>query len=274
MLQILRFLSRHIFFVAFVLIESIAVLLMVNGNAYQNSVFGRINNSIAGAFYSVTSQVADYFSLRQENERLVAENESLQNQLFHLQSQKAATSFAHFGDSAYTVCAARIIYNTTNRLQNFLILDKGTNDGIRPNMGVITPQGVVGKILAVSSHFCTVISVLNTESTISGKIKNSDFLGTIAWNGLDPTTVQMQELPRHTTVQVGDTIVTSGNSTIFMQGIVIGTVTRAELDQNSAYYEVDVKLANTFHALNFVKIIAFQFQDEYETIENSVTHDE
>src|SRR5574344_1900300 len=270
MSQLFRFLSRYTFFIIFLLIEGCAFALIINKNEYQNSVFFRFNNMVTGSFFTMTSNIADYFSLKSENELLATENVTLQNQLLELQSAKAQTSFSHFGDSAFCVQSAKVIYNTINRLQNYLILDKGDADGVSPNMGVITPQGVVGKVISTSKHFCTVVSVLNTESTISGKIKNSNYLGTISWNGLDPTIVQMEDMPRHINFTIGDTIITSGHSAIFMEGAMIGTVIKADIGNNDAYYNVDILLSNHFQALTYVNIISFKYREEYDEIEKVI----
>lgn len=273
MSQLSRFLSRYNHFILFLLLEVIAFTLIINRNDYQRSVFARINTQVLGWVSSVTSSVTDYFSLKSDNAFLAEENAALQNELLRLKSSKNPVSAFAQSDSAFAFTSAKVVYNTVNRFQNSLILDKGSIDGVRPNMGVVTPQGVVGIVESVSKHFCTVISVLNIESRISGKVKNSNYLGSISWDGKNTTIVQMEEMPRHVEIKVGDTIVTSEHSAIFMEGMMIGTVIKAEINENDAYYKVDVRLANRFQALNYVTIVSFALRDEYDELQKTTINE-
>ncbi len=241
------FLKKQSFFFLFVFLELTALLLLANHNNFQKAGFINSSNIITGSFHSAFSSIGDYFFLKQANKQLVGENAQL-NKL--LQQFPTATDSLYGRDTTYAFIPARVISNTTRNRNNYIMINKGSNDGIEREMGLVSPQGVAGIIVEVSSHYATAMSLLHKDARISARLKNNGQMVNISWDGIDYRKGMLEDIPSHITPMAGDTVVTSGYSFLFPENLLIGVVgenvfkggslNRAELifstDFNNLYY--------------------------------------
>jgi len=273
--NLLRFILRHHFFIVFVIIESFSIYLLVQKNDFQKSSVMNFTRSISGYFFQRAHQAKEYTRLYEINQELIEENAKLRNQLqsswasrksnFHLVSDSLY-------DEAYYYTPARVINNSTNKQYNFITLNKGSIQGIEPDMGVIAPNGVIGVVKAVSPHYATVISLLNRNLKISAKFKKNNYYGSLEWEGKDYQTVNLNQIPHHVKINIGDTIVTSGFSSIFPAGIIIGFVSDYKI-KGGNFYTIKVELANDFKNLSYVHVVKNLMRDEQQKLEERAGND-
>jgi rod shape-determining protein MreC len=166
----------------------------------------------------------------------------------------------------YAYISARIISNSVNQQQNYLTLDKGSEDGIRPDMGIISAGGVAGIITNVSPSYSTGLSLLNTRWNVSAKLSKNNYFGSLVWDGKNYREALLNEIPFHVDVAVGDTIVTSGFSSFFPEGITLGTVESFAKPGGDSFYTIRVKLSVDFKSLSYVEVIENNKKAEIDAI--------
>lgn len=273
MSALLRFFVRFSAFFEFALLELIALLLVVNSGAFRQSVVYRANAAMVGTVHSGVAACTDYFGLQETNARLVAENEQLLNRIAALESQMPAPDGGVLSaDSTQSYCtrSATVVYSTVNRLQNLIIIDKGSVDGIAVNMGVVNADGVVGVVDAVSQHYAVAMPIINTHLQISGRLSKNGYLGSVSWNGFSPEFASLTEIPPHVDVAVGDTVVTSGYSAIFAGGVPIGVVDRVVSDDNLPFSNIRLRLLVNYRTLEHVHVVDCAYRDELLSLVDSV----
>ncbi|MFP4041892.1 MAG: rod shape-determining protein MreC [Bacteroidales bacterium] len=270
MQSLLRFLLRYYFVFLFILIETLSISILVNNNNYQNSKFVGFARTLSGAFYQEINNIRQYTNLKEVNERLAEENLKLRNSLVGNDEQPEQIQITSLtdttGEQQFHYLQARVINNSINKQHNYITLDQGRKDGIEPEMGVVADGGIVGVVEGVSQHFSTVISVLNSELKISAKHEKTGYFGSLNWGGDDYRFVRLQEIPLHANLSKGDSIVTSGYSTIFPEGILIGFVENWE-EKGGSFNEVTVRLSLDFKKLSHVYVIKNTFANEQKEIE-------
>ena len=199
---------------------------------------------------------------------MVEENARLRMLIEHVESNMEFTLDDTSLDTSYRVVTAKVINNSYARTKNRLTINKGTNSNISIDMGVITSNGIVGIIDKVSNKYATVQSILNTNSQINAKLKKSNHFGSLIWDTSDPNVVQLVDVPMLADVKAGDTIVTGGRSTIFPEGILIGTVSRVELDEDGNFYDLDIALFNDMTSIGHVYVIENLNSKEIKQLES------
>jgi rod shape-determining protein MreC len=222
--------------------------------------------------------VTGYFHLKSINDDLVQKNVELELQMERLRSAlmeltSDSTGLERMKSDAlkgYDIYRANVINNSLTHVDNYITLDKGENDGIRSEMGVINGSGVVGIVYHTSSNYSVVIPILNSKSSISCKIKRSDYFGFLKWDGGSSEYATVKDMPRHSLFSLGDTIVTSGHSAVFPGGIPIGTVEDMSDSHDGLSYLLKVKLFTDFGRLNDVRVIAQKGQEEQLELEQKV----
>jgi rod shape-determining protein MreC len=258
MKNLILFLIKNSFFFLFLVLEIIAFLLIVSNNSYQRSSFISASNGFTSNILSFTSNATDYIGLISENEKLTKENAILRSELLESNLWSNDT-FNIYSDSVrhqfYTYKEARVISNSFQNRNNYLILNKGKIDGIKTEMGVITSNGIVGIVNSVSEHFCTVISILHKKSAIDAKITSNGYTGTTFWKGGDYTHCQLKNIPSHVKVEKGDTLITSGNSTIFPPGVTIGYIDIINIEEGNNFYDISFKFSVDYNKLSHVYIV-------------------
>lgn len=275
MRNLLNFLLKYNHWFLFILLEVISFVLLFRFNHYQHSVYFSSANAVAGKVYEVSGGITSYFHLKSVNEDLLdrimeleQQNHNLEDALGrHLSDSTELNSIRNLPNTDYQVFKARVINNSLNLVDNYITLNRGSKDGIRPEMGVVDGNGVVGIVYDTSSHYSRVISVLNSKSSISCKIVSSEYFGYLKWEYGDSRYAYLKDLPRHAEFNLGDTVVTSGYSTVFPEGIMIGTVDDMADSNDGLSYLLKVKLATDFGKVSEVRVIARTGQHEQKVLE-------
>jgi rod shape-determining protein MreC len=260
------------------LFETLSFYLLVNYNQHQHQLFLNSSQRLATSIFEVTSNFTDYFSLRRANDELSRENALLRSQVYDFAANQVIgkhnlTELTVRRDSLYIFTPAKVINNSVNKLHNYLTINSGKLEGIKPGMGVISARGLVGITRHVSDHYATVISLLNTQLKISAKLRDSDFFGSLTWEGESPSQTILYEIPGHAKLSVGDAVITSGYSAIFPEGILIGTVENYKLKQGEGFYEITVKLSVDFSRLTYVEIVKKSSGEEQLELEKTTEND-
>lgn len=277
MRSLLRFLAKYHVVFLFVFLEVLSIMMIVKYNNYQRVKFMSSSNQLTGSIYDGYWGIAQYFSLKQLNDELAEENAKLRSELMREELSKIGND-APQQDSLYQqnffFLTAKVINNSVNRVHNYILLNKGSRHGIKPDMGVVSSNGVVGVVTNVSKNYCTVISLLNNRLKISAKIKRNNYFGSLTWNGDDYRKAELDEIPFHVDVAKGDTIVTSGYSAIFPEGLMLGTVSDYSLQGGSNFYKITVDLSVDFKNLVYVDVIQNKTRDEILKLESTDENDQ
>ena len=278
MRNLLDFFLKYNNWFLFIFLEVISFALLFRFNNYQGSVFFTSSNYMAGAVYETANSVTGYFHLKSINDDLAQKNVELELQMERLLEKLTELTHDSTGIermrkeslSGYNIFKAKVVNNTLTHADNYITLDKGEKDGIRSEMGVVDGNGVVGIVYMTSDHYSVVIPVLNSKTSISCKIKNSDYFGFLKWDGGASNYAEVKDMPRHSLFSLGDTIVTSGHSAVFPSGIPVGTVEDMSDSHDGLSYSLKVKLFTDFGKLNDVRVIAKKTQEEQLRLEKRV----
>jgi rod shape-determining protein MreC len=269
--NLFRFLLINIHWLLFGLLVYLSVLLIVNNHQFQRSRYLEITQEITGHVHTITKDISSYFSLKRDNEALHARLAQLETERYYLTAPDTLFSDSLFPADdfpTYRFIPARVVNNSVSLHENYLTLNKGSNDGIHADMGILSVNGsVVGVVTKTSPHFSTAISLLNTQYKPNGKIKRNEYFGPLVWDGKDTQFLRLTEIPRHADFEEGDTIITSGYSTVFPKGIPIGVVTGAEKQRDDNYNALRVRLFTDFHHLSEVLIVDNRLQEEQRALE-------
>lgn len=268
MQQIINFIIRNKTFLLFLLLFIISFFLTIQSHSYHKSKFINSANFLSGGLYNSVHNISQYFNLKSENEVLIEENKRLRSLLFNPESniQKIDSTI---NSIQFGFTSAEVIKNSYSNTNNYLLVDKGENDGINQDFGVVSSNGLIGIVDNTSNNYSRVISILNSNSRINAQFKKSNHFGTLEWNGISPKTVQLVDVPKTAPIIVGDTIITGGRSTIFPKGILIGTVDSFELDNAEDFYEIQVKLFNDMTNIRHIYIIENKHSTEILNLENT-----
>jgi len=273
MQQIVSFIIKYKYFLFFLLLELIAVSLTIQNHSFHRSKFVNSANAITGGIYSRINSFKEYNNLRVFNQQLLDENTQLKNML----AQRFKDSTLHFIQvidttkyfQKYSYTAAKIYNNQYNRKYNYLLIDKGSRQGIEADQGVINSKGIIGITNTVSKNFATVISILNENSKINVKLLNSLYFGSLEWDGEDYNILQLIDLPVRANIKIGDTITTGGKSTIFPEGISVGTVLNFS-KKNNIYQSINIKLFNDMSAIGPINVITNLDKEEIKILEETI----
>ncbi|MEY3451418.1 MAG: hypothetical protein RL711_1244 [Bacteroidota bacterium] len=269
MQRLLKFFHTYRAFFTFVILESIAMVLLVRNNRYQGALYFNTANTIVGQTLTWSNDLHEYFRLRIVNDKLAAENARLR----YLLTQKLIRNDFSYGKNSsksivekYDFKVAKVINCSVNKENNYVTINKGTEDGLHPGMGVIAPDGIVGKIKYCSPHFSTVTSILHSTVLVSAKIGRSDVVGTVKWDGTNPDKALLSFIPRHNKIKKGDKVVTSGYNSIYPEGIMIGSVSKFSLKPDESFYYIEIKLSTDFRRLAYVYVVENNLKPEQDTL--------
>ncbi len=270
MRNFLRFILRHHFTFLFILFELIAFILIVSYNQNQRAIYLSSSSKVAGDLFESVNNVEQYFALKDVNGELSSENAFLRSQM-PTSFKQSKDYFSLVGDSAsthqYKYRACKIVNNTVRKHFNYITLDKGTRDGIKPDMGVLCNRGIVGIVIKCTDNFSTALSILNPRLKISAKLKESDFFGSVSWDTKSTLFSTLDEIPEHANVNLGDKVITSGYSSTFPEGILIGTVDEVVHPEGESFFKIKVKLSADFSKLSYVEVVENIFQEQQQQLE-------
>ncbi|RUL59985.1 rod shape-determining protein MreC [Prevotella koreensis] len=261
--NLLAFLAKHNHWLLFVVLEVMSLALLFQFNSYQGSVWFTSANVVTGKFYEINSSVESFISMGKLNEQLTMRNVYLERQVKHLSEMlergKSDSTLQLSTQvqllSQYKLIPAKVVSNSINKPDNLITIDKGSLDGIRPDMGVVSGNGIVGVVYLVSPHYSMIIPVLNSHSNISVMIENRGYFGVLHWEGGDSKMAFVDDIPRHARFNGGDNIVTSGYSALFPPGILVGKVHRTYNSPDGMSYRLRINLATDFSNLRDVCVI-------------------
>lgn len=271
MQQLFYFFEKYKYFLFFLLLGFISIFFTINNNTFHKSKFISSANEVTGGFYEKTSQLSNYFNLKHQNEELILENNNLRNLVEKYTSKADSMVTFSVVDSIkyhqkYTYSTAKIYRNSYHTPNNILLINKGKNQGVFKEMAVINSKGIIGITDGASANYARVQSILNSNSKINARLKNSSHFGTLVWDGQNYNVVQLEDIPRQAVVKVGDTIITGGKSTIFPEGILIGVVQK--INSQSSNNSIDIKLFNDMSNLGNVYVVTALDKKEIKTLIN------
>ncbi|MDR3273280.1 MAG: rod shape-determining protein MreC [Flavobacteriaceae bacterium] len=271
MALLLDFMQKNSRLLLFLFLEIIAIIFTFNKNMYHNSLIESTVIAFSGAVNEKNASITDYFHLKKENERLLAENLQYRNR-FLGKEQKLKPEFAQVTDSAqyrqkYYYMEADVVSNSVTKPDNYLIINKGTAQGVGAEMGVVSPVGIVGIVLNSTKNYSKVMSVLNRNIKISARMKLSKYFGTLTWDGEDSRIMQLSDIPKYVGVKVGDTIETYAKSEVFPEGVLIGRVSGKSLDAESSNWVVSVELFQDMANVQNVYVINGLDKMELKTLQ-------
>jgi rod shape-determining protein MreC len=274
MRNLLLFFLRNYFVFLFLLLEGLSFILIFQYNDFQRSGFIGHTRSMTSFLQENFSGFRSYFHLRTENEILSVENARLRNELTKKGSydEIPGTVVDSVSQTAYRYIPSRVISSSVNKQYNYLTVNKGKKQGIYPDMAAISETGVVGIVVAVSDNYSTIIPVLNRNFRLSARLKKNKYFGIIEWEGRSAEYVSLKEIPVHVEVQTGDTVVTSGFSAVFPEGIMVGVIENIE-NAGGNFHEIKVKLSTDYRKLYHVNLIRFIYKAELEELENRTKND-
>lgn len=269
---LLRFLVRYHTTILFFLLEILAFVLIARYSSFHRVKLFRLRYAVVGSIAKKYGEFSDYLDLERENKELEQENVRLYNLLPPSYFNPMVPYSPDSTHKQFIFMGARVVNNSTNKQYNFLTLNKGRLDGIEPEMAVICSEGIVGMVKETTDHFSSVISILNGGFHPSAKLKNSGYFGPIDWAGRRYDEVVLTEIPLHVKINVGDTVVTTGYSGIFPEGIMVGTVLSYKSDQGISY-RVKLKLSTDLKRLSNVLVVENKLRKEQRKIEEEADHD-
>jgi rod shape-determining protein MreC len=275
MQQIFNFIYKNSNRLLFLLLLGISLFLSIQSHSYHRSKVISSANFLSGGVYERINNVSEYLNLRTQNEALAQENAKLRSLLFDKKDTASIPKLDSIkGLHTDDIIVSKVIHNSFKSHENYLTLNSGSLQGVKPDMGVVNSLGIVGIIDNTSGNYSTVISILNTKSHINAKLKKSDHFGSLSWNGKSTGFVQLTDVPRLAAIRKGDTIVTGGQSVIFPENINIGTIDKVEIDNQTHYYTIQVKLFNDMTNLGHVYIIKSKDREEIINLEKMREKDE
>lgn len=271
MRTLLMFILRNHFVILFVIIEGLSIALVVKYNDYQHSCFINSSASIAGYTYEVSSGINAYLNLKKKNSELNAELSKLRNT--QLISYKLDTMSAKVvKDPAYTqqyeFLPCEVINNSVNSSNNHLTLNIGSKQGVERGMAVISPLGAVGIVEDVSTNFASAISILNQNLKVSAMLANSGYFGSVGWEGGNYQIVDFEDLPGHIKIKKGEPVITSGYSTVFPKGVMIGHIDSVLTTSTNGFAAAKVRLSVDFKNISEVQVVRNLLKKEQLELEN------
>ncbi len=280
--------------ILFLLLEGISAAFIVNTNTYHRAALINSSNHTVATVMEASNTASHYLALQEVNDQLAQENARLRKTVESQSSTPSlvpsnpavadsAAALALAEDSVFLLPAlpvqqdsvraqqyaftpAKVVDNTVSRAKNYVTINKGLADGIRRDMGVISPSGIVGKVQDVSEHYALVASVLHTSMFVSALVKRSNTLGSLQWNGRNSRKASLANIPIHINIVQGDTIVSSGYSGIYPPGVPIGTVAEVRPEEDAAFYTIDVNLATDFYQLAYVYVVDNKLKKERDSL--------
>jgi len=276
--NIFLFIRRYFNFLFFVVLQIVALSFLFRYNKFHEAAFMGIANETTGMVGARFNSVEYYFNLKRTNDSLVKENTNLRNGLRQNFDNPDTTQRIVADTMPYDTLGhvrkymwrpAKVVSNTATLQNNYITIERGLNQGIRKDMGVISSTGIVGTVVDVSANYAVVMSLLHRQNRVSAKMKKTGETGTIQWDGESPFFLTLINVPKSAPVAVGDSVITSQYSYLFPQGIMVGTVAAIVEDKTSNFYTMKVKPATNFYSLEYVTVAENLMKDEQKKLEEA-----
>lgn len=269
------FVGKYSYCFLFVVLEAFSLALLFRFNSYQGSVYFTAANSVVAGIYGACEEVTNFFHLQEVNRQLTDQNIALQRETEQLrQALITATKDTTITEKlmreklvGYNMVPATVVSNSMERTNNYLVIDRGTADGIRPEMGVVGGGGVVGIVYLTGPHHSLVIPVTNRKSSISCRVRGQNYFGYLQWDGTSLLMAYLDDVPRYAKVKVGQAVETSGYSAVFPPGIFVGRVKRIRNSADGQSYRLDVNLGTNFANLRDVSVVTTPYKAEIDTLQ-------
>lgn len=257
--------------VMFIFLQSLCLFWIVKYNQNQQKIYLHSYQLMVGNVQSRFQHMVSYFNLREKYDSIAVENARIISQNVN-KAQSTVPSIDSFlllnpTRQTYKLIPAKVINNSIDKRNNMITLDKGGMDHIAPGMGVITPKGIVGIVTDTSAHYSLVMSLLHSNTNISARLKRCKFIGSLIWNGKDPSIMNLQAIQKYADVRLGDTVVTSGYSIVFPKNLLIGFVDLYKVEAGSFTYKITVSLSQSMTNLEQVYVISNNSSREKEELE-------
>ena len=275
MRNLLDFLLRYSNFLIFLILEVVAFILIGTTHEYQRSTFWSSANRIVASSNNIKTSVMEYLRLREDNMELAAENAMLKTQLMETLNEAESVverdSQYIYSHLDWEYVPAKVIDISTHKQHNYLTINKGSRDGIEKDMGVICAQGIVGIVSSVSEKYALVVPLIHSEISISCRLKENGQIGGTQWDGKDYRYVHLTQIARHIAVNQGDTVITSGLTSVFPEDLLVGTVYRTKLHAKDNYHTTLLELSTDYRSLKYVQVLHNKNKKQYYGMDQ-VTH--
>lgn len=280
MRNLLNFFLRYSSWFVFLFYALLSCYLLFTRNPYQHHVYLTSANAVASGIYEVTGNVTSYVGLRDINDDLQRRNAALEAEVVMLRTQNKHLRQDILQDSLrsldsvgrFEFVIASVINNSVIRPYNYITIDKGTADGLAPEMGVMDQNGVVGVTNVVGKHHSRIISLLNPNFRLSCKLRGNSAFGSLVWDGRNPSEALLEELPKQVRFHKGDTIITSGYSAMFPEGVPVGTVIGSTRGEDDNFHTLRIRLLTDFTTLSTVKVISNRDIVDIKEVEAEEVH--
>lgn len=282
--RVFEILFRFKNFILFVLLQVISLYLIIQVNSRHNFVFAELTQGISGSFQENRGRVFSYFNLMEENQKILYQMKEIREDYLRLRNELAVYKYrlpmkreyrivpdSLLQKEEFNFIPAQVVNNSLDKSYNFLTINKGSRNGVKKGMGLISDEGVLGQIISVTENYSLAMSILNKNFRLSAKIYQENFFGSLSWSGGSPEYAELEFIPLHVNIQKGDTIVTSGFSSIFPEGFRVGIIEDFEEKSEDGFYQIKVKLnsrpGNAYH----VYVVANQNRVEIDTLETRIS---
>lgn len=280
MRNVFLFLRRYSVFIIFLVMQIIALSMLFTDNRFHNTVLGMVSNEVAGDINKRVDKAEEFLSLSEQNRKLREQNAKLLSLLpngslfpdsatelvldtFRLDSIKQYRQYEYL--------SAKVISNSVFLQQNYIVLHRGSEQGVEPNMAVVGLDGIIGSVVHVSNNMSLVMSLLNRQSKVIATLKKGSGLGEISWDGKDPRYLVLTKIPKTIVVKKGDTVITSPYSDKFPPGLPIGFVYKIDQDQETNTYNLTVKTAVDFYNIQHAYAVKNKLEDEFVEIKKKMS---
>ena len=270
MFNLIRFIQKHHFVILFLVLEVLCIVMMSSSLDYHHQKSVNTTNDLVGKVYETGTSIGDYFRLGKINRELAEENAQLRRMLSV--ETDTITSYQEVinADTIYEYIPARVVNNSVNEPNNYIIINKGRADGIEKDMGVISTEGIVGIVSDVSQHYATIISLLHSYTNISVRFKNNEHLANLRWETTNYRYGMIDDIPTHLQLQEGDTVVTSSYSYIFPKDLMAATVVELIESPSHDLNKAKVRFATDFSSLKNVYVIHHTNKRELDSLQNNL----
>ncbi len=277
MQNLIRLLIKHNSLFLFLFLEIVCLILIINFNREQSKIFTATSNAFSGWMYNITNRVTRIRGISDELNKVTKNNAELFERLEVSKFNNIIVSDTAYNQEylpQYKYVEAEVVNNTTNRPNNYLTINRGKNHKIKKNCAVIGGNGIVGIVLASNEKYSIIMSLLHQQTKISVATKKAGFFGSLIWSGTNSTIMDVEAIPKHAAVEIGDTIVTSGYSSMFPKEIIVGVIDKIEEEKGSPFHKIKVKLSEDLNRIKHVYVVQNLFQDDQLQLEKEIINEQ